>query len=40
VKEASISIHVIHREGRLASAKTRAFVDLMVQRLRAEASLQ
>lgn len=31
-----IPIHVVHREGRLATAKVRAFVELMVERLRAE----
>jgi DNA-binding transcriptional LysR family regulator len=29
-----LPIHVIHREGRYASAKVRAFVDLIVARLR------
>jgi DNA-binding transcriptional LysR family regulator len=29
-------IHVVHREGRHASAKVRAFVDLIVARLRAD----
>jgi DNA-binding transcriptional LysR family regulator len=29
-------VHVVHREGRHASAKLRTFVDLMVTRLRAE----
>ncbi|GAA5167797.1 LysR family transcriptional regulator [Viridibacterium curvum] len=33
-------IHVIHREGRQASAKVRALVDLLVAHLRAEGSLQ
>ena len=32
-------IHVVHREGRHASAKVRAFVDLMVARLRTEKAL-
>lgn len=32
-------IHIVHREGRYASAKVRAFVDLMAQRLRADSSL-
>ncbi len=32
-------IHVVHREGRYASAKVRTFVDLMVARLRADPSL-
>lgn len=32
-------IHIVHREGRYASAKVRAFVDLMAERLRAEHAL-
>lgn len=32
-------IHIVHREGRHVSAKTRAFVDLMVARLRADTKL-
>ena len=32
-------IHIVHREGRYASAKVRAFVDLMAARLRAESAL-
>jgi DNA-binding transcriptional LysR family regulator len=38
-EQTTIPIHVIHREGRYASAKTRSFVDLMVERLRAEKAL-
>ncbi|MGR9012739.1 MAG: LysR family transcriptional regulator, partial [Gammaproteobacteria bacterium] len=34
-----IPIHVIHREGRYASAKVRTFVDLMVERLRSDQAL-
>ncbi len=34
-----LPIHVIHREGRYASAKIRAFVDMMIVHLRANASL-
>ncbi len=34
-----LPIHVIHLEGRQASAKVRTFVDLLVERLRAEAAL-
>jgi hypothetical protein len=30
-----LPIHIIHPEGRRASAKVRAFVDLAVDRLRA-----
>ena len=29
-------VHIVHREGRYASAKVRAFIDLMAERLRAE----
>lgn len=34
-----VPVHILHREGRHSSAKIRAFVDLMVERLRAELSL-
>ena len=34
-----LPIHVIHREGRYASAKVRTFVDLMVARLRSNKTL-
>ncbi len=34
-----LPIHVMHLEGRQASAKVRGFVDLLVTRLRAEAAL-
>ncbi|MCG2583551.1 LysR family transcriptional regulator [Massilia sp. TS11] len=37
---APLPIHVIHREGRHASAKVRAFIDLIVDRLRADPSLR
>lgn len=36
---APVPVHVVHREGRYASAKVRAFIDLMVERLRADPSL-
>jgi hypothetical protein len=36
---AAMPIHVIHREGHHASAKIRSFVDLMVERLRSDPSL-
>lgn len=39
-EEASLPVHVIHREGRHSSAKVRSFVDLAVERLRADAALQ
>lgn len=32
-------IHIIHQEGRLASAKVRTFVDFIVERLRADPSI-
>lgn len=32
-------IHVIHQEGRLASAKVRSFIDFIVDRLRADPSI-
>lgn len=34
-----VPIHVMHREGRNASAKIRRFVDMMTERLRADPSL-
>jgi len=34
-----LPIHVIHREGRYASAKVRTFVDLIVARLRSVQAL-
>ena len=34
-----LPVHVIHREGRYASAKVRTFVDLMVARLRSDKTL-
>lgn len=34
-----LPIHVIHLDGRQASAKVRAFVDLLVERLRADVAL-
>ncbi|MFB1489153.1 MULTISPECIES: LysR family transcriptional regulator [unclassified Thiocapsa] len=39
-EEASLPVHVIHREGRHGSAKVRSFVDLAVERLRADAALR
>ena len=38
-EQPKIPIHVIHREGRYASAKIRSFVDLMVEKLRADKAL-
>ncbi len=35
----AVPIHIVHREGKHSSAKIRAFVDLMVERLRADAPL-
>ena len=34
-----LPIHVVHQHGRLVSAKVRAFVDFMVDRLRADSAL-
>ena len=34
-----LPIHVIHLDGRQVSAKVRAFVDLLVERLRSEVAL-
>lgn len=39
-EEASLPIHVIHRENRHGSSKVRSFVDLAVERLRADKALQ
>ncbi|RPH96945.1 MAG: LysR family transcriptional regulator [Lysobacterales bacterium] len=39
-EEASLPVHVIHREGRHGSAKVRSFVDLAVERLRAHTALR
>jgi DNA-binding transcriptional LysR family regulator len=36
---APVPIHILHREGRYAAAKVRSFIDLMVERLRANKSL-
>lgn len=38
-EEAPLPIHVIHREGRDGSAKVRSFVDLAVEKLRADTAL-
>ncbi len=34
-----LPVHLLHREGRYASAKTRAFLDLAIERLRANPAL-
>jgi DNA-binding transcriptional LysR family regulator len=39
-EEASLPVHVVHREGRHGSIKVRSFVDLAVERLRADTALQ
>ena len=36
---ASYPVSIVHREGRLASTKVRAFIDLMAQRLRSDSRL-
>jgi len=33
-------VHLLHREGRHASKKVRAFLDLAIERLRADPDLQ
>lgn len=37
---APVPIHIVHRDSRQGSARIRSFVDLMVERLRADAFLQ
>lgn len=37
---APLPVHVVHREGRQAPQRVRAFIDLAVERLRREAALQ
>jgi DNA-binding transcriptional LysR family regulator len=37
---APLPVHVVHREGRQAPQRVRAFIDLAVERLRAEAAVQ
>jgi DNA-binding transcriptional LysR family regulator len=34
-----LPVHIVHREGRLASVKVRAFIDLMAEKLRADNAL-
>lgn len=34
-----LPIHIVHREGRQAAAKTRAFIDLLAERLRSDKAL-
>jgi DNA-binding transcriptional LysR family regulator len=34
-----LPVHIVHREGRHATARVRAFIDLMAQRLRSDARL-
>jgi DNA-binding transcriptional LysR family regulator len=36
---APLPVHVVHREGRRASTKLRAFIDFAVERLRADPAL-
>lgn len=36
----ALPVHIVHREGRNASAKIRSFIDLMAARLRADPSLR
>lgn len=37
---APLPLHVVHREGRQAAQRVRAFIDLAVERLRSQAALQ
>jgi DNA-binding transcriptional LysR family regulator len=39
-EDASLPVHLVHREGRHGSAKVRSFVDLAVERLRDHAALR
>ena len=39
-KPAPMPIHVIHREGRYAAVKVRAFVDFIVEKLRNDRALR
>ena len=39
-EDASLPVHVIHREGRHRSAKIRSFIDLAVAKLRGDRALQ
>lgn len=36
----ALPVHIVHREGRLASRRVRAFIDLMVEKLRANPALR
>jgi len=35
----ALPVHIVHREGRYSSAKVRAFIDLLAQRLRSDTAL-
>ena len=37
---AALPVHVVHREGKHASQKARAFLDLAIERLRDDAALR
>ena len=39
-RPAPVPVHVVHPEGRIASAKVRALVDFMVENLRQNEILQ
>ncbi len=39
-EESAVPVHVIHREGRHASAKVRSFVDLAVEQLKGNSALR
>jgi DNA-binding transcriptional LysR family regulator len=36
----ALPVHVVHREGRQASQRVRAFLDLAIEQLRANPALQ
>jgi len=38
-ESAELPLHILHREGRHASAKVRTFIDLMAERLRGNVTL-
>jgi DNA-binding transcriptional LysR family regulator len=38
-ESAALPVHVVHREGRHATLKVRAFLDLAIERLRANPAL-
>ncbi|MNW17738.1 hypothetical protein D3C71_2170290 [compost metagenome] len=39
-EEPALPVHVVHAEGRRVTAKSRAFIDLAVERLRSNPALE